>query len=723
MSSEAARPRRRTPLIVAIAAVAIAALVVGVLLWRDRFGDGADDVEALAGALASGDFTGVGLDGMTAEEGNSERERVLGDLIEATGQAPVVAVDDAGTADDGSRAATLHWTWTLTGGSASADGTAASDAGGTEGADDASDAGGTEGDGSTGAAEEPETWDYTTEVTFVRGDDGWDAQLAPTAFAPDLAASEHLELTTLAATVGSVVDSDGNEVFGERAVRILGLDKIQIEADDQEQAARDLADLLGIDADNYAAKVAGYGAEAFVPALTIREEAAGDYPLDQAAEITGYRALEDTLPLAASRTYAPGVLGTLSTATAEDVEGSDGAIQEGDLVASGGVVAARYDELVGADGLDVRAVDDEAGTERSLHRVEPTDGTEVAITLDSDIQELATAAIADEDSASAVIVLQPSTGDVLATALGPTGQSYPVGLVGQYAPGSTFKAVTALALLRAGLTPESSVQCPETATVEGRSFKNADSLSSSLFGEMTLAEAIAHSCNTAMVLQSDTVDQQSLADAATALGLGQDAPDGLDAFMGSVDPDDEGTEHAAAMIGQGRVLASPLAMAVVLASIQQGQTVQPRILADDTASESADSADSSGSDGAAASDGAASDDTSSDSADSSGSSDGAASLDVSDPLTEDEAAQMQELLRGVVTDGSLDDFADLPGDPVIGKTGTAEWTDANGDIALHSWVMVAQGDLVVVAFVEDGSYGSVTAGPIARDVLEGIAAL
>ena len=133
------------------------------------------------------------------------------------------------------------------------------------------------------------------------------------------------------------------------------------------------------------------------------------------------------------------------------------------------------------------------------------------------------------------------------------------------------------------------------------------------------------------------------------------------------------------MMGQGRVLTSPLAMATVLASVQNGSTVTPRILADEDQ----------------------------------------AAPEVPTPLTEEEAAQMQEMLRGVVTDGSLDDFADLPGEPVIGKTGTAEFTNEEGELALHSWVIVAQGDLVVAAFVEDGSYGSVTAGPIAREVLAG----
>src|SRR5699024_5917787 len=148
-------------------------------------------------------------------------------------------------------------------------------------------------------------------------------------------------------------------------------------------------------------------------------------------------------------------------------------------------------------------------------------------------------------------------------------------------------------------------------------------------------DVIAHSCNTALLLEHDTVDQPALADAATTLGIGQPTPAGLEVFMGSVDPQDTGTEHAAAMMGQGRVLTSPLSMAAVLASVQNGQTVTPRILAEQEQS----------------------------------------AAEVPTPLTAEETAQMQEMLRGVVTDGTLDDLADLPGEPVIGKTGTAEWTN------------------------------------------------
>ena len=620
-----ASARRRTPVIIVIAALAVIALVVGgIAFWRSTADDGTDAAEQLAGTLAEG---GSDLDA-----------EVLGALRD-TGATAEVALADAGDAEDGTRTATYDWTWTLP--------------------DDAG------------------TWEYTTTATLTKGEDGWAPQLTPAALGPELEDGETLAVRAVDPELGTITDRDGTQLYGPRDVKVLGLDKSQLAADQLDSSARDLAAALGTDADRYAESVAGAGEEAFVPALTIRVSDEGEYDLARAGQVPGFHALEEQRPLAVERDYAPGVLGSLREATAEDVEASDGEIQAGDQVATGGVIAAEQDAILGTSGLEIVATGGEQ--ERPLHEVDPVAGTTVRTTLDDDLQRRATAAIADEDSPSAVIALSASTGDVLAAALGPTGQSYPVGLVGQYAPGSTFKTVTALSLLRAGVTPDTELQCPETASVAGRSFKNADSMDPSLFGTMPLRSVIAHSCNTALLLQHETVSQADLADAATTLGIGQEAPAGLDAFMGSIDPADEGVEHAAAMMGQGRVLTSPLAMATVLASVQNGATVTPRILADSEP----------------------------------------AAPEVPTPLTEDEAAQMQEMLRGVVTDGSLDDFADLPGEPVIGKTGTAEYTNEEGELALHSWVIVAQGDLVVAAFVEDGSYGSVTAGPIAREVLAG----
>ena len=69
------------------------------------------------------------------------------------------------------------------------------------------------------------------------------------------------------------------------------------------------------------------------------------------------------------------------------------------------------------------------------------------------------------------------------------------------------------------------------------------------------------------------------------------------------------------------------------------------------------------------------------------------------------------MLRGVVTDGSGSQLADVPGEPVIAKTGTAEFVRDDA-VQTHAWMVAAQGDLAVAVFVDLGASGSRTAGPI-----------
>ena len=56
--------------------------------------------------------------------------------------------------------------------------------------------------------------------------------------------------------------------------------------------------------------------------------------------------------------------------------------------------------------------------------------------------------------ASALVAIRPSTGDILAAANGPGNGGLNAATFGQYAPGSTFKVVSSLALLRSGLRPD-----------------------------------------------------------------------------------------------------------------------------------------------------------------------------------------------------------------------------------------------------------------------------
>ncbi len=88
------------------------------------------------------------------------------------------------------------------------------------------------------------------------------------------------------------------------------------------------------------------------------------------------------------------------------------------------------------------------------------------------------------------------------------------------------------------------------------------------------------------------------------------------------------------------------------------------------------------------------------------------------PLTKAQDATLKEMLRGVVTSGTGRGLSDVPGPPVIAKTGTAE-VDRGGKRLTHAWMIAGQGDLAVCAFVDVGTTGAGTAGPLLEEFLRG----
>lgn len=429
-----------------------------------------------------------------------------------------------------------------------------------------------------------------------------------------------------------------------------------------------------------AERVGAAGPRAFVEAIVLRNDAASPIDRDRIAAIPGGALIDDELPLAQTREFARPILGAVGEATAELIAESDGRPQAGDRAGLSGLQQTYDEQLRGHAGHLVRAVPAEGttGEARELFRRDATPGVALTTTLDPELQLLAEDLLAPIDSASALVAVRPSTGEVLAAASGPGGQGYSTATIGRHAPGSTFKVVTSLALLRAGMTQESVLSCTPTVTVDGRSFKNYDDYPGDVLGDVTLRTAIANSCNTALISESGQAPQAALSEAAAALGLGLEHDLGVPFFAGSVPAEAGETEHAASMIGQGRVEASPLAMAVVAASIAHGETVTPRLLQDSSANV----------------------------------------VQADQPVTAAEAAQLEDMMRAVVTDGSAVFLNDVPGDEVAAKTGTSEYGTEQPP-RTHAWMIGIQGDLAVAVFVEDGASGATTAGPVLDAFLSG----
>lgn len=590
--------------------------------------------ESLATALEDGDVSSLSFDGTSADDAQADLKKALSGMGDHRPDVSVAGV----TEDDGTATATLDVSWAL----------------------------GDKGDSDS-------EWSYQTEATLHEAEDTWQPEWTRALLADGLKDNETLSLTSTPGDRGQILGAGGTRIVKERPVIRFGIDKAKTGPGNVASSARQLAKLVDVDAGDYVDQVKASGPDAFVEAIVLRKADAAEIDAGRFRRIDGALQVADTMSLAPTREFAAPILGSVGEATAELIKESDGALQAGDETGLSGL-QQRYDKrLRGRPGLTVEAAT-EAGKSRTLFSTKPKDGKALRTTLDLDAQSDAEKALSSVDSPSGLVAIRPSTGEIVAAASGPGSEGYSTSTVGQYAPGSTFKIVTSLAMLRDGYSPDDTLTCSPTTTVEGKSFKNYDDYPSSALGRIPMRTAIAESCNTALIGEQAKVSQRDLAAAAASLGLGEDHDTGFSSFFGDVPGKAPTTEHAASMIGQGKVQASPLAMAIVAASVADGSTVVPTLVKSHQAEKPSPNV----------------------------------------PLDKGEARTLRTLMRGVVQSGSGSFLQSVPGPPIGAKTGTAEYGDAT---RTHAWMIATQGDLAVAVFVENGKSGSSTAGPILEQFL------
>lgn len=338
----------------------------------------------------------------------------------------------------------------------------------------------------------------------------------------------------------------------------------------------------------------------------------------------------------------------------------------------------RYDkQLAGKPAESVAIVGTSSGrTLATLHTADGTRGKPVRTTLEPAVQRAAEAALRGLAKNAAIVAVRPSTGEVLAAADNPpTGANR--SLRGRYAAGSDFKVITAAALIEKGIRGNTPVPCPRYEDVNGQRFENQDLFS--LPAGATFRDGFARSCNTGIIGLRDKLDDDSLTEAAGWFGIGQEWRTGATTYDGSVPPTTSANDKAAAMIGQGRVEASPLVMASVAATVKDGTFRQPVLVPDAVKNRAKATA----------------------------------------PLAPDTAAELRSLMRAVVTEGSGKALRGLSGEPGA-KTGTAEY-GTDSPPRTHAWFIGFRGDLAFSVLIEDGGSGGADAGPVAASFLEGAA--
>jgi peptidoglycan glycosyltransferase len=351
-------------------------------------------------------------------------------------------------------------------------------------------------------------------------------------------------------------------------------------------------------------------------------------------------------------------------------------------------------------------------------------GGSVDLTINRDAQHAAYQGLASAPSfngvrAGAVVALNPQTGAILAMASYP---SYDPGQIsghdtkadqaawGQltkhtpgdpllnravnqsYPPGSTFKVITSATALTSGKYTPSQPLIPAPSKL---TFNNTTHTLSNFAGEtcpgsgqISLAEALKVSCNTAfgglgLKLGTDAIDKQ-----AAAFGFGKPLtiPIGVSAsnYVKTSDP----PLLADSAIGQYSDAVTPLQMAMVAAGIANHGVVMKPYLVGDTKGPDASVLSR------------------------------AHPQPFSQAVSPSVAADLTSMMEGVVQPGGTGTAAAISGIPVAAKTGTAENVPGQ---PTHAWFIAfapaTHPTIAVAVLVEHGGVGGVAAAPIARSVM------
>lgn len=341
----------------------------------------------------------------------------------------------------------------------------------------------------------------------------------------------------------------------------------------------------------------------------------------------------------------------------------------------------RYPGTGGTPGVETFVADRDQNTVKTLMVLKPGRNAQLKTTLDATLQKAAEKAVRTAGQAG-VTAVDTTSGDILAMASSGTGENFALSLK---APGSTFKIVTAAAVMMApaskdyptGIHASSVSQCVNGyAAHGGRPYHNVtpDNMTAKL------AWDFAQSCNTGFIRLSQYLQQpDALARTAkTYFGIsGSDNP----WYVGTGTPDGNvpggtGDEFTAEMIGQGQVLMNTLDMASIAATAAQGRFHQPSILQDTGLIANRTTIPTS-------------------------------------PLPSRVHQDLKSMMHQTVTSGTAHGVLTGVASPYGAKTGSAEENEGQP----NGWFTAYAGHVAAAGMVVSGGHGNASAGPIVAAVL------
>jgi len=415
--------------------------------------------------------------------------------------------------------------------------------------------------------------------------------------------------------------------------------------------------------------------------------------------------------------------------------------QPGEVVGKVGVEAGLESLLRGTNGWADVEVDARGRTVKTIAMQPAVAGHSVYLTIDASLQRSAAQALAaglqrDGKTAGASVVVDPQSGEVLALVSLPgydtnlfthgiSQKDYdrllkdpdrPLlnrAIAGQYAPGSTFKMVTATAGLQEGkITPQTMLGCPSYLSYGGWVYHNWASYN---LGSMNVAKALAVSCDTFFYQVAAMVGDVTLARYARAFGFGQSKRIEMPGVEPGLVPDRIWKELTCGVadlnsdtcrwtlgdtitfgIGQSALLTTPLNQAVYAAALANGGVVLSPTLVHSVR-------------------------------DAAGHVTAIQQRQVLDrvPASTANLQAVREGMRQEINRPYNMNYwfraAGVPADGG-GKTGTAQWGGSGLNLPTHAWFVFfapfVQPDVAMSIFVERGELSEVEAAPIGVQIMK-----
>ncbi len=421
----------------------------------------------------------------------------------------------------------------------------------------------------------------------------------------ELSEKNRTRYVPITAPRGPIFDRNGDLLVDNRPA--FGVSVLRQEVENRDELLQRLSGFLGVDKSELESRwKAGRNYPIFHP-LPLAEDVSRDVlerVQENSVDLPGV--LIEVRPLRAypHKEMAANLLGYLGEISDSDLQSpAFEGYRPGDFVGKSGLEKNLESYLRGKDGERRVEVDVQGKELRILKTLEPKPGDKVYLTLRSDLQQAAADAFGDQSGAA--VAIDVHTGEVLAMVSKPSfnpalfargisskewvallkNPRHPLqnkAIRGQYPPGSTFKIITALAALQAGVvSPSTEVDCKGRITLGRRVFRCWKRWG---HGLIDLNNAIKESCDVWFYEAGLNVGIDRIAAMARQFGLGQPLGFRLEGEKGGLVPDREWKrrrfgaswydgETAIAAIGQGYDLVTPLQLATMTAAVANGGTV------------------------------------------------------------------------------------------------------------------------------------------------------